>query len=89
MPKPSTLIPNNFVAISSQLTPPFLLRLSQLRVSRLHFISCGFADFVPEKITFLNHKIPVFTDFLAVVPLHGLVKRKAVPGNAALGAVAR
>ena len=83
------LIPGNFVAIPPQHPPPFLLRLSQLRIPRLNLISRGFTHFIPEKIPFLNHKIPVLPNFPAIMPLHSLVKRKTVLSNAAFGTVAR
>lgn len=73
--------------VPSQLPLPLLLSLSQLRFTRLNLISCGFANFVPEEIAFLNHKVAVFTDFFAVMSLHGLVKREAVFGNVAFSAV--
>jgi hypothetical protein len=83
------LVPRNPITVTPQPTPPLLLRLRQLRISRLNIKNRRLPNLLPKKIPLLNNKIPIFTDFLAVMPLHGLVKRKTVLGNVAFGAVAR
>jgi len=76
------LIPNNPIA-SPKLSLTLHLRLSQLGITRFYFDNRGLTFFFTEKIPFLHNKVTAPTDFLAVVPLHGLVESKAVFGNAA------
>jgi hypothetical protein len=83
------LIPRNSVTVTPQPTPPLFLRFSQLRISRLDIKNSRFPNLLAKKIPRLNNKIPIFTDFLTVMTLHGLVKRKTVLGNVTFGAVAR
>jgi hypothetical protein len=75
------LVPDNPVTVLTQLTLSLFLRLSQLRIPSLNLENRGFTNFVPKKIAFLNHKIAALTDFLTIVPLYRLVKRKTILSN--------
>jgi hypothetical protein len=58
-----------------------LLRLSQGRIPLLNVNNRRLTHFSAEEIPVLHHKIPAPMRLLAVVTLHGLLKREAVFGN--------
>jgi len=89
MIKSHKLVSDNLVTVPAQLALSLFLRLSQLRIPRLNLENRGFTNFIPKVITFLNHKVASITDFLAVVPLHSLFKRKAVFSNTTMYTSAR
>lgn len=77
------LISNDFIFVSAELAFAFLFGFGDFGVACFYLVNFGFADFVAEKIAFLNDKIAAFSDFDAVVAFEGLVKSETVTCNVA------
>jgi hypothetical protein len=80
------LVPS-YLITTAQLTFPLLLRLSQLAIPLFNLKNRWLPLLSTKEIPFLHHKIATPIDFLAVVTLHGLVKREVVFGYVAFLAV--
>jgi hypothetical protein len=64
--------------VSAKLPSTLLLRLSQRRIPLLNINNSGLTHFSAEEIPLLHYEVAAPMLLLAVVTLHGLLKREAV-----------
>jgi hypothetical protein len=76
------LVANNLVG-SPQLNFTLLLCFCNFGVACFDVNDCGFSLFSAKEISFLHQKVAASACFLAVMPLHCLIKGEAVFGDVA------